>query len=191
MEFTAQRKRVDRLVEMLRSHLATAWPSPVFVRLSDFARKRGELSDYLITPDCGVPLDKQTLERLLVKGRFWVLCDGLDETGPKRDYLVTQQRITNFAKEYPLVPVVVTCRTSAFYPHSLDGFARYAIDRLDDEQIRTLVEKWFCRCAWAGSQPSTTFLCFAAHSSIGLQPLSLINNCRYFRTAGPTATASK
>lgn len=140
-----ERDRVNHFAEMLRLHLATSWPLPVFVRLSDFAKRQCDLSDYLVTvfADFHVSLARQSLEQLLAKGRIWVLCDGLDETGERRNYWSIQQLITDFAKKYPRVPVVVTCRTAAFDPHSMEGFARYSIDRLDDEQIRTLVEKWF------------------------------------------------
>jgi formylglycine-generating enzyme required for sulfatase activity len=142
---TEKRDRVDRFAEALRLHFATFWPVPIFVRLSDFAKRPCDFGDYLITTlrDAGVSLDRRTLDQFLAREEIWVLCDGLDETGSKRNYWTVQQLITAFADQYPSVPLVITCRTAAFDRHSLHDFARYSIDKLDDEQIRTLVEKWF------------------------------------------------
>lgn len=145
LKWAEKRDRVNHFAEMLSLQLATSWPLPVFVRLSDFARRQCNLSDYLVTvfADSQVLLDRQVIERLLVEGRVWVLCDGLDETGSEPNYWRIQRLITEFVNRYPRVPVIVTCRTSAFNRHSMDGLARYSIDKLNDEQIRTLIAKWF------------------------------------------------
>jgi formylglycine-generating enzyme required for sulfatase activity/energy-coupling factor transporter ATP-binding protein EcfA2 len=180
------RDRVNRFTETLRLHLATSRPLPVFVRLSDFARQQCDLSDYLTTmfANSSVSLHRQALEQLLARGQIWLLCDGLDETGSKRNYWTIQQRITDFADKYPRVPVIVTCRTAAFDRHSMHGFARYSIDRLDDEQVRSLVEKWFYDVPERGTSLLHNLYTSARIRALAANPFLLSITAVIFRRSG-------
>ncbi|MEM7588108.1 MAG: NACHT domain-containing protein, partial [Acidobacteriota bacterium] len=133
-------------VEELRDHL------PLLVELREFnavytEQRCDDFLSYLhyLGKAEKYNLDQAWLDQRLRDAPSLVLFDGLDEIFEARDRERVMQRIVGFAGEYPKARVVVTSRPVGYEDHILrtGGFKHYALEDLDDAQIKTFVEGWF------------------------------------------------
>jgi HEAT repeat protein len=101
--------------------------------------------DHLHTHE-GVGLPRAVLDHYLrTDGRAVVMFDGLDELFDAAQRVAIARRIATFATRYPLVRVIVTSRHVGYRRQVLDaaGFALYALQDLDRDQITTFVQSWY------------------------------------------------
>lgn len=86
-------------------------------------------------------LCSQDVELLLNQGRALVLLDGLDEvTGETGKQIVKE--IKRFARTYPRVQVVVTCRTQS-QEFKFERFDYIEVEDFNKKQVRTFAAQWF------------------------------------------------
>ena len=112
--------------------------------------------DYLHQEGVGLPHD--VLDRFLREdGRAVVMFDGLDELFDPTQRDATARRIAGFAARYPRMQVIVTSRPIGYRRSILDaaGFALYALQDLDRDQIATFVHTWY-RIAYRATPPTPT-----------------------------------
>ena len=84
-------------------------------------------------------------ESLIKQGRVLVLLDGLDEVTGEDGKNITNE-IKKFARAYPQVQVIVTCRTQSFTGEmswkSLN-FQFVEVADFNEPQVRAFLEHWF------------------------------------------------
>ncbi|NEQ70611.1 MAG: NACHT domain-containing protein [Symploca sp. SIO2D2] len=82
---------------------------------------------------------------LLEQGRALVLLDGLDEVTGKDGNKIDQE-IKQFARTYPQVQIIVTCRTQSFTGEMNWKSLRFQfveVDNFNELQVRKFAEHWF------------------------------------------------
>ncbi|MFM9267616.1 NACHT domain-containing NTPase [Tychonema sp. BBK16] len=117
---------------------------PVLIRLRDFVRDGREAS-YALKPYLEKCWQLSDAETLLKQGRVLVLLDGLDEVTGKNGKKITEE-IKKFARDYPQVQVIVTCRTQSF-TGEMDWkslrFQFVEVADFNEGQVRSFSEHWF------------------------------------------------
>lgn len=124
-------------------------PIPLLIELRSYVRDcdKGICNDFLSFYNHGnviCRLDQIELHNQLLKGNVIVMFDGLDEVfnQAKRDAVVTS--ILRFAKDYPLVRLIITSRVIGYQPRQFKAanFHHYMIQDLDDNQIEDFISRW-------------------------------------------------
>ncbi len=81
------------------------------------------------------------MELVLNQGKALVLLDGLDEVTGEAGKQITRE-IKRFARVYPQVLVVVTCRTQS-QESRFERFDYVEVADFNEEQVRAFAEHWF------------------------------------------------
>lgn len=128
----------------------SAAPLPLLIELREFARfaKQKESDNFLgyLHEGTGVRwhLDAEALTTWLRAQHSLVLFDGLDEIFDLGQRKEITTAIHRFAHEFPLARVIVTSRVVG-YQHQAwndEGFRQFMLQDLDEEQIRTFLQRW-------------------------------------------------
>lgn len=104
-------------------------------------------------------LSDQELRLVLGEGRSLVLLDGLDEVTGADGRAITKQ-IKRFARAYPQVQVIVTCRTQS-QESRFERFDYVEIADFNELQVRAFVGHWFqavCEDITVGQFKEITFI---------------------------------
>ncbi|WP_445175357.1 NACHT domain-containing protein, partial [Microcoleus sp.] len=117
---------------------------PVLIRLRDFV-KDGRKLVYSLKPYLEKCWQLSDAETLLKQGRVLVLLDGLDEVTGENGKKITEE-IKKFARDYPQVQVIVTCRTQSF-TGEMDWkslrFQFVEVANFNKTQVQLFSEHWF------------------------------------------------
>ncbi|MCC3481413.1 MAG: NACHT domain-containing protein [Microcoleus sp. PH2017_12_PCY_D_A] len=117
---------------------------PVLIRLRDFVRDGREVF-YALKPYLEKCWQLSDTETLLKQGRAMLLLDGLDEVTGENGKNITEE-IKKFARDYPQVQVIVTCRTQSF-TGEMDwkslNFEFVEVADFNEGQARSFSEHWF------------------------------------------------
>jgi len=117
---------------------------PVLIRLRDFVKDGREVL-YALKPYLEKRWQLSDAESLLKQGRALVLLDGLDEvTG--EDGKKIAEAIKWFARHYPQVQVIVTCRTQSFTGEMNWKSLNFQFVEVADfkvPQVRLFAKHWF------------------------------------------------
>ncbi|MEG5062366.1 NACHT domain-containing protein [Microcoleus sp. B3-A4] len=117
---------------------------PVLIRLRDFVRDGRKLI-YSLKPYLEKCWQLSDVETLLKQGRVLVLFDGLDEVTGEDGKNITEE-MKKFARDYPQVQVIVTCRTQSFTGEMDWKSLRFQFVQVADfneGQVRSFSEHWF------------------------------------------------
>ena len=133
---------------------------PVLIRLREFVEDGREVgySVERYLEKCW-RLSDQAVRLVLGEGRSLVLLDGLDEVTGVDGQAIAKQ-IKRFARIYPQVQVIVTCRTQS-QESRFDRFDYVEIADFNEPQVRAFAEHWFqtvCGDLTAGKAKATAFL---------------------------------
>ncbi|MEP0885147.1 NACHT domain-containing protein [Trichocoleus sp. ST-U3] len=137
---------LQRVVTECNAENLQAYRIPVLIKLRDFiddGRKVAySLKRYL---ERYWRLSDTETQLILDKGRALVLLDGLDEVTGEDGKNIAKE-IKRFARAYPQVQVIVTCRTQSF-TGEMDWkslrFQFVEVADFDELQVRTFAEHWF------------------------------------------------
>lgn len=116
---------------------------PVYIQLPLLAKEASTVIDYISTP-----LENRTDQyaslfytRLIESGMCTILMDSLDEVpADSRKQLI--KTVKDFAKLYPKVRIIISCRT-ADYDQVFDDFSEVELTRLSKEAVASIVNAWF------------------------------------------------
>jgi formylglycine-generating enzyme required for sulfatase activity len=114
---------------------------PVYVRLRDISDTLS-LHDLIITPNFIKNTPKGYFERLLGKGKCFVLMDGFDEVLDEKTQKSTVTQIRQFVNTYPNNYILVTCRLAG-WKNQLPDFSVYEVQQFDDENIFAFIREWY------------------------------------------------
>lgn len=138
--------------------------------------------------NCGLPAYQECTNKFLKQGKLLIILDGLDEVPTEKMSEITTA-IKNLVDVYSNNRFIVSCRIAAYH-HSLNfqRFTNVAIADFNDEQIQTLIHKWF----ESHSQPEWGQQCweklnsrdYAATKELTKTPLLLTLICILFRKRG-------
>ena len=126
---------------------------PVLVELRQYANERAankSLFEYICNGgSADTKMEPIWLERQFVAGHVLLLLDGLDEVFDPKTYDTVVKDIRTFARTYEGkgVRIVVTSRIVGYNAHSLAnvGFAHYAIQPFNPQQINEFLSKWYAK----------------------------------------------
>ena len=119
---------------------------PVLIKLREFVKDERKVAYSLerYLERCWRLSDAET-QLVLSQGRALVLLDGLDEVTGEDGKNITKE-IKRFARAYPQVQVIVTCRTQSF-TGEMDWkslrFQFVEVADFNDTQVRAFTEHWF------------------------------------------------
>jgi HEAT repeat protein/energy-coupling factor transporter ATP-binding protein EcfA2 len=136
---------------------------PILIRIAEYAEggvwKAKPLSDFLASycalHECQESGLADLLATELENGRCLVLLDGLDEVVNADDRRGVVQRIDDFVRRYSSRPnrFVITSRIAGYRSAPVGGdFAHYAVQEMDEKQIRRFLERW-CLAVEAAQTP--------------------------------------
>jgi len=115
---------------------------PVLIRLREFVEDGREvgysMDQYL--KQCW-RLSDQAVRSVLGEGRSLVLLDGLDEVTGADGQTIARQ-IKRFARAYPQVQTIVTCRTQS-QESRFERFDYVEVADFNEPQVRAFAEHWF------------------------------------------------
>ena len=135
---------LQRVVTQCNAGNLQAHRIPVLIRLRDFVRDGRKLI-YSLKPYLEKCWQLSDAETLLKQGRVLVLLDGLDEVTGEDGKNITEE-IKKFARDYPQVQVIVTCRTQSF-TGEMDwkslNFEFVEVADFNEGQVRSFAEHWF------------------------------------------------
>ena len=119
-----------------------AYRIPVLIKLREFVEDGHELANSLerYLEQCWRLSNAET-QLVLDRGRALVLLDGLDEVTGKDGKNIAKQ-IKRFARTYPQVQVIVTCRTQ-IQESRFERFDYVEVADFDESQVQAFVEHWF------------------------------------------------
>ena len=133
---------------------------PVLIRLREFVEDGRDvaysLEQYL--EQCW-QLSTAETQLVLNQGRSLVLLDGLDEVTGEDGKTITKQ-IKQFARAYPQVQMVLTCRTQS-QESRFERFDYVEVADFNEPQVRAFAEHWFqtvCADRVAGQAKAQVFL---------------------------------
>ena len=165
---------------------------PVLIRLREFVEDGREvgyaMERYL--ERCW-RLSYQAVRLVLGEGRSLVLLDGLDEVTGADGQAITKQ-IKRFARAYPQVQVIVTCRTQS-QEWRFERFDYVEVADFNAPQVRIFVENWFqtvCTDLTVGQAKATAFLeqLFREENKpireLAITPILLSLTCAVFQQTG-------
>jgi NACHT domain/Effector-associated domain 10 len=133
---------------------------PVLIRLREFVED-GRGVDYAVErylERCW-RLSAVEVQGVLKAGRSLVLLDGLDEVTGADGQAITKQ-IKRFARDYPQVQVIVTCRTQS-QESRFERFDYVEVADFNESQVEAFAEHWFqtvCGDVTVGQAKATAFL---------------------------------
>ena len=135
---------LQRVVTECNAGKLQAHRIPFLIRLRDFVEDGREVV-YALKPYLEKRWELSNAESLFKQGRALVLLDGLDEvTG--EDGKKIAEAIKWFARHYPQVQVIVTCRTQSYTGEtnwkSLN-FQFVEVADFNEPQVRSFSEHWF------------------------------------------------
>lgn len=133
---------------------------PVLIRLQEFVEDGREVgySVERYLERCW-RLSDQAVRLVLDAGRSLVLLDGLDEVTGADGQAIAQQ-IKRFARAYPQVQMVVTCRTQS-QESRFERFDYVEAADFNEPQVRTFTKHWFqtvCGDLTAGQAKAAAFM---------------------------------
>lgn len=135
---------LQRVVTECNAGKLQAHRIPVLIRLRDFVRDGREVV-YALKPYLEKCWQLSDAESLLKQGRVMLLLDGLDELTGEDGKKITEE-IKKFARDYPQVQVIVTCRTQSF-TGEMDwkslNFEFVEVADFNQGQVRSFAEHWF------------------------------------------------
>ena len=115
---------------------------PVLIRLREFVED-GRSVNYFVERylESYWRLSAVEVQLVLNEGRSLVLLDGLDEVTGENGKNIAKQ-IKRFARDYPQVQVIVTCRTQS-QESRFDRFDYVEVADFNEPQVRAFAEHWF------------------------------------------------
>jgi hypothetical protein len=115
---------------------------PVLIKLREFVEDGREVAYSLerYLERCWRLSDAET-QLVLDRGRALVLLDGLDEVTGEDGKRIAKE-IKRFARAYPQVQVVVTCRTQS-QESRFERFDYVEVAEFNEPQVRAFAEHWF------------------------------------------------
>ncbi len=129
------------------------------------------------------------IELVLNRGLALVLLDGLDEVTGEAGKQIAKE-IKRFARAYPQVQVVVTCRTQS-QESRFERFDYVEVANFNEEQVRVFAAHWFRTvCADAGETKAREFLeqLFREENKaireLAITPILLSLSCAVFQQTG-------
>ncbi|NJO65265.1 MAG: NACHT domain-containing protein [Richelia sp. RM2_1_2] len=131
---------------------------PVLIKLREFVDD-GRKYGYNLEQFLGQlwRLSNADMELVLSQGKALVLFDGLDEVTGEAGKQITKE-IKQFARAYPQVLVVVTCRTQS-QESRFERFDDVEVADFNEEQVRAFATHWFGTvCSDAGEDKARDFL---------------------------------
>lgn len=136
-------------------------------------------------------LNNRDIELILNKGLALILLDGLDEVVGEAGKQITQE-IKRFARSYPQVQIIVTCRTQS-QESKFDRFDSVEVADFNEEQVKAFTEHWFgtvCTDAEEGKTKAKEFLSqlFQEENKpireLAITPILLSLTCAVFQQTG-------
>jgi len=149
---------LQRIVTECNNGKLQAQRIPVLIKLREFVDD-GQKYRYNLEQFLGQlwRLSNADTELVLSQGRALVLLDGLDEVTGEVGKQITKE-IKRFARVYPQVLVVVTCRTQS-QESRFERFDYVEVADFNEEQVRAFAEHWFGTvCVDAGEDKAREFL---------------------------------
>jgi len=151
---------LQRVVTECNAGNLQAHKIPVLIRLREFVEDGRNLA-YSLERYLERCWQLSTTETQLVlnQGRSLVLLDGLDEVIGEDGKTITKQ-IKQFARAYPQVQMVVTCRTQS-QESRFERFDYVEVADFNAPQVRAFAEHWFktvCTDQGAGQAKAQVFL---------------------------------
>ena len=134
-------------------------------------------------------LSSTDIELVLSQGRALVLLDGLDEVAGEAGKQITGE-IERFARIYPQVLVVVTCRIQS-QESRFERFDYVEVADFNEEQVRAFAQHWFGTvCGDTGENKAREFLeqLFREENKpireLAITPILLSLTCAVFQQTG-------
>ena len=184
---------LQRVVTECNAGRLQAHRVPVLIRLREFVDDGREVG-YSVERFLERYWRLSEVETKLVfdEGRSLVLLDGLDEVRGEDEKAISKQ-IRRFARDYPQVQVIVTCRTQSFSGEMDWKSVRFSfveIADFDEPQVRAFAEHWFqtvCADLTGGQAEARAFLeqLFREENKpireLAITPISLSLTCAVFQ----------
>jgi hypothetical protein len=181
---------LQRIVTECNNGKLQAQRIPVLIKLREFVDD-GRKYDYNLEQFLGQlwRLSNADMELVLNQGKALVLLDGLDEVTGEAGKQITRE-IKRFARAYPQVLVVVTCRTQS-QESQFERFDYVEVADFNEEQVRAFAEHWFGTvCGDGGENKAREFLeqLFREENKpireLAITPILLSLTCLVFRGKG-------
>lgn len=127
---------------------------PVFIPMKDWSDGKETLLECIRDEFkiCGFEDPKVFVEGMLEAGALILLFDALDEINDSDRLVKAHKEIRDLASKYPLVRIVISCRTAA-YNYLFEQFADVELADFHHGQVQQFVRNWF------GDQPQKADLC--------------------------------
>ncbi|QLE53805.1 NACHT domain-containing protein (plasmid) [Nostoc sp. C057] len=185
---------LQRIVTECNDGRLQAHRIPVLIRLRDFVEDGGEYAYNLVLFLRQLwQLSNSDIELVLSQGRALVLLDGLDEVTGEIGKQIAKN-IKQFARVYPQVQVVVSCRTQTLadpFDWVSNRFTCVEVADFDEEQVIAFAAHWFRTvCADAEETETRVFLeqLFLeenkAIQELAITPILLSLTCAVFQQTG-------
>ncbi len=181
---------LQRIVTECNDGKLQAQRIPVLIKLRDFVDD-GRKYAYNLEQFLGQlwRLSNADIELVLNQGRALVLLDGLDEVTGEAGKQIAKE-IKRFARAYPQVQVVVTCRTQS-QESRFERFDYVEVANFNEKQVRAFAAHWFGTvCADAGETKTREFLeqLFREENKpireLAITPILLSLTCAVFHQTG-------
>ncbi|MBE9215043.1 NACHT domain-containing protein [Plectonema cf. radiosum LEGE 06105] len=181
---------LQRIVTECNNGKLQAQRIPVLIKLREFV-DNGRKYGYNLELFLGQlwRLSNADTELVLSQGRALVLLDGLDEVTGEAGKQITRE-IKRFARVYPQVLVVVTCRTQS-QESRFERFDYVEVADFNEQQVRAFAEHWFGTvCGDAGEKQAREFLeqLFREENKpireLAITPILLSLTCAVFQQTG-------
>ena len=116
---------------------------PVFISLKSYSETNCSIIEYIVEEFdiCGFPEPKPFIEKILEKGNFIILLDGLDEVSKEKSQKVISE-IKKLSDKYSNNQIIISCRIAA-YNYLFEKFKDVEIADFQDSQINNFVCNWF------------------------------------------------
>ena len=181
---------LQRIVTECNNGKLQAQRIPILIKLREFVDD-GRKYGYNLELFLGQlwRLSNADTELMLSQGRALVLLDGLDEVTGQAGKQITRE-IKRFARVYPQVLVVVTCRTQS-QESRFERFDYVEVADFNEQQVRAFAEHWFGTvCGDAGEKQAREFLeqLFWEENKpireLAITPILLSLTCAVFQQTG-------
>lgn len=181
---------LQRIVTECNNGKLQAQRIPVLIKLREFVDD-GQRCRYNLEQFFGQlwRLSSKDIELVLSQGRALVLLDGLDEVTGEAGKQITKE-IKRFARVYPQVLVVVTCRTQS-QESRFERFDYVEVADFNEKQVRAFAEHWFDTvCGDTGKNKAREFLeqLFREENKpireLAITPILLSLTCAVFQQTG-------
>jgi len=183
---------LQRVVTECNAGNLQAHKIPVLIKLREFVEDGRDIAYSLerYLERCW-QLSATETQLVLNQGRSLLLLDGLDEVTGDDGKSITKQ-IKRFARAYPQVQMVVTCRTQSQEPR-FERFDYVEVADFNEPQVRAFAEHWFqtvCTDQAAGQAKVQVFLVqlFQEENKpireLAITPILLSLSCAIFQQTG-------